>query len=194
MPRQKSTSKKFTRSLEKKRLVHLRQPATKEQRAELRTRGYIVNHKGIILDRPRDKDRKQIPGAKMSIQTGGVIKWTVGQRRDFILGLTTAERKEFEKDPEKLIDRKLKALRESHPKTFKGLKQKPRVKLQWGAYASRMEFSPHEFARKYPLWAKWLKAHGRKFPESVGRVKTAQAKDRLVGLHIVIHVPRRKKK
>jgi len=159
--------------------LHLRRDATKAQRAELKKRGFYTNTRGVIVDSPRNTKRQQIKGAKLTIEKKGVIKWSVKQRRDYIIGFTKKEKKEFALDPKSFEKKKLAELRKTHP-SFKGLKRKPQVRLQWGAYQATKDFSPNVFNSKYLM--KWLP-----------REKEHKI-DKLTGFHIVIHVPRKRKK
>ena len=159
--------------------LHLRRDANKAQRTELKIRGFYTNSRGVIIDGPRDTKRQPIKGAKFQIQKNGVIKWTVKQRQDYIIGFTKKEKKQFALDPEGFVKKKLAELKKSHP-SLKGLKRKPQVRLQWGAYQHTKDFSPTQFGTKY------LTKHAPR--EKMPRL------DKLTGLHIVIHVPRKKGK
>jgi hypothetical protein len=166
--------------------AYLQRSATKEQRAELKARGHRVTDKGVIIDSPRDAERKQISGAKFQIQKGGIIKWSVRQRRDYIVGFTKKEKKDFAKDPQSVIARTLAKLRKENP-SFKGLKRKPQVRLQWGAYQAQKDFSIRQF---FASDTGWRISQAEKKPTK----KNREAYDILVGLHIVIHVPKARKK
>lgn len=164
--------------------LHLRRKADKQQRAELKKRGFYTNSKGVIVDSPRNVKRKQIPGAKFSILKGGVIKWSVKQRRDYIIGMTKKEKKEFALDPKGFVAKKLAELKKTNP-SFKGLKRKPQVRLQWGAYQATKDFVPGRFP--------FSKTDEQLYRIYAGRPRKAD-QDKLTGLHIVIHVPRKRKK
>lgn len=158
--------------------LYLQRKADKEQRVELKRRGFFVTEKGVIIDSPRDTKRKQIPGAKFSIQSDATIKWTVTRRTkktvhirsDYIIGLTKAEKKEFARNPDKLIARKLEELKARNPRLRK--KRDIQVRLQWGAYQATKDFHSGYFTKRY--------GH---VPE---RDKKRVA-DRLTGLHFVVH-------
>lgn len=164
--------------------LHLRRRATKDQRVELKKHGFYTNSKGVIVDSPRNVQRKQIKGAKLDILKNGVIKWSVKQRRDYIIGFTKADKKEFARDPLAFQKKKLAELRKTNP-SFKGLKRKPQVRLQWGAYQATKDFAPGAF----PL-TKTDKQLQRIY---AGRPRKSDV-DKLTGFHIVIHVPRKRKK
>lgn len=159
--------------------LHLRRRATKDQRIKLKKHGFYTNSKGVIVDSPRNVKREQIKGAKFSIQKNGIVKWSVKQRRDYIIGFTKKEKKQFALDPKSFIAKKLAELRKKNP-SFKGLKRKPQVRLQWGAYQHTKDFSPTQFGTQY------LSKHAPR--------EKAPRLDKLTGLHIVIHVPRKKRK
>jgi hypothetical protein len=166
---------------------YLEQKATAKQRKILKERGHRVTDKGVIVDGPRNKYREKIPGSKMSIGKDGTIKWTItkrvkqrdgsykqitASRRDFIVGLTAAEKKEFALDPQAFIDKKLAELKERYPTLAR--RAKIQVRLQWGAYQATKDFSPNVFGPKY--LHKWMpKEQEHKL-------------DKLTGLHFVIHV------
>lgn len=154
----------------KKFPLYLQRPANKSQRAELKKRGFFVTEKGVIVDGPRDAKRKPIKGAKLSIQSDGTIKWSIKDRRDYIVGLTNAEKKEFARDPNALIKRKLTELKSRNP-TLAG-KKKIQVRLQWGAYQATKDFHAGYFTKRY--------GH---VPERDKK----RVQDRLTGLHFVVH-------
>jgi hypothetical protein len=157
--------------------LHLARGAPKETRVALKQRGFFVTKRGVFVDGPRDSRRKPIPGARMRITKDATIVWSVKQRRDYIVGLTKAERKEFAKDPKTFIASKEKELRAKYPSLGK---RKIQTRLQWGAYQATKDFSPTVFSSKYLM--KWLP-----------REKEHKI-DKLTGLHFVIHVPRKKGK
>src|SRR3970040_2614594 len=55
---------------------HYSRRATKRQRAELNAHGFHTTKRAVVIDAPRDRNRKKIPGAKMSVLKGGVVKWS----------------------------------------------------------------------------------------------------------------------
>lgn len=164
--------------------LHLRRAANKEQREQLKKRGFYTNSKGVIVDSPRNVKRQQIKGAKFSIQKDGTIKWSVKQRRDYIIGMTKKEKKAFALDPKGFIATKLAELKKKNP-SFKGLKRKPQVRLQWGAYQATKDFVPGRFP--------FSKTDEQLYRIYAGRPRKGD-QDKLTGLHIVIHVPRKRKK
>jgi hypothetical protein len=155
--------------------------ATKKERAELKAHGFRVTPKGVVVDRPRDKKRKRIPGARISILKGGIVKMTVKQRRDFIVGFTERERSQFALNPDAKSKEVIAALKKSHPSLRKG---KMQVRLQWGSYQATKDFSPTFFTRKY--FTSISPEDIRKY----GKRRAPIRADKLTGLHIVIHVPK----
>lgn len=162
----------------------LERPATKRQREELKAHGFRTTDKGVIVDGPRDRRRNPIKGARVEVLKGGVIKTSVGQRRDFIYGFTRKEKKEFAKDPGAFEKKKLRELEALLPSLKKV--RKKQVRLQWGAYQATKDFAPSYFTAKY---------FASISPEEVRRVGKRRAKpraDKLTGFHVVIHVPKSK--
>lgn len=162
-------------------LVHR---ASAQQRAELKAHGYKTTSKGVAMDGPRDKHRERIPGAKMEIQKGGTVKWSVGQRREYVVGFTAQDKKEFAKDRKAFVALKLAELIASHPQTFKKIRRAPQVRLQWGAYGATKDFSPRMQSTTTNF--NWDK----KRPTKVAR----DTRDRLVGLRIIVHIPKKRKR
>ena len=116
--------------------------------------------------------RKPIPGAKVDILKGGVVRFKKGKREDHIHGFTEAEKKEFAHDPKVYVAQREKAFRAEMKR--RGIKVKDlQVRLQWGAYQATKDFSPNAFTGRYP------------YIES--KVKGAAVLDRMTGLHFVIH-------
>lgn len=157
---------------------HLERAATKQQREEMSERGFRTTKKGVIIDGPRNTKREPIPGAKMSIQKGGVVKWQVKDRSDYIYGMTKKEKKQFAKDPTGFI----REIRERLAKTTPNLrgKRKVQVRLQWGAYQATKDFSPNLFAKRYPNFEELLKSRVKQSPAK-------QKADALVGIHFTVH-------
>lgn len=162
----------------KKFPLYLQKSANKEQRTELKKRGFFVTEKGVIIDSPRDARRKQIKGSKFQILEGGVIKYSTKQRRDYIIGFTKKEKKEFASDPKGFVARKEKEFRKQHPNLK--IRGKLQTRLQWGAYQATKDFTPTSFSNRYP------------YIES--KVKGQAIQDRMTGLHIVVHVTKGKRK
>jgi hypothetical protein len=182
MPRPKST--RHSSKPDREKPLRFKRRVTREQRNELRRHGFKVNKTGIYLDSPRDKTRKKIKGARMSVLRGGIVKWSVGRRRDFIVGFTAKEKKEFARDPEAMVARKEAELIRKHPQTFRRAVSAPRVRLQWGAYQATKDFSPYELDLRYPFLAS----------ERPRKKRDREAKDRLVGLIFITYVKRAKRK
>lgn len=162
---------------------HLIRRADKKTRDDAREHGFHVNHKGVVIDGPRDRKRQPIKGAKISVLRGGVVTTSVKQRRDFIYGFTRAEKKAFADDPAAAEKSILARLRQRFPTLKKS--RKPQVRLQWGAYQATKEFSPSYFTSKYFATVS---------PEEKRRGGKQKRLDKLTGLHIVIHVPTQRKK
>lgn len=158
--------------------LHLQRPADKQTREQLKKRGFFTTEKGVIIDGPRDSKRKPIKGAKLDIQSDGTISWTVTRRtkrrittrKDYIVGFTAKEKKEFAANPNAFVKNKTDELK----KNKKGLqgKGKIQVRLQWGAYQATKDFHQGYFMKQSSGWQdrQHKKLH-----------------DRLTGLHIVIH-------
>lgn len=154
----------------KKFPLYLQRSANESQRRELKKRGFFTTDKGVIIDGPRDARRKPIKGAKLSIQKDGTVKWSVKDRRDYIVGLTRKEKQEFAVNPNALIKRKLEELKRNNPTLAKS--RNIQVRLQWGAYQATKDFHAAAFTKRY------------------GHEPEKQIKDRLTGLHFVIHSKR----
>jgi hypothetical protein len=165
---------------------HLERSANKQQREILKARGHRVTGKGVIVDGPKDLHGEKIPGSKISISKSGTVVWRVNGRRDFIVGLTKEEKREFVRDPDALVSRKWEELKREHPSIANV--RKYQVRLQWGAYRSRKDFSKHEFTRK------------GKSPsvEQLERIYTGKGRkhdeDKLTGLHFTVHLAGTRKK
>lgn len=159
---------------------------------ELQAHGFRTSYaKGktpaVIIDAPRDKRRQKIKGAKVEVLKGGIVKMSVKQRRDIIYGFTKKEKQEFAKDPDGFTKKKLRELSDILPSLRN--KKKKQVRLQWGAYQGQKDFAP-------TYWSKF--GSGQYFNAQTPEMKRVKAKgklkDRLTGLHIVIHVPKSKQK
>lgn len=156
---------------------------SKETRDELRKHGFRTTKSGVVIDGPRNNKREKIPGSKIEVLRGGVVKTSVGRRRDFIYGFTKSEKKAFAEDTGAFIKKKTAELRKKYPllKHSRNLQ----IRLQWGAYQATKNFSPNYFTKEYLL----------KFMTKAGQIdKTHRKIDALTGIHIVVHVPRAKKK
>jgi len=154
-------------------------PADKETRANLKKRGFVVSKKGVLIDKPRDGKRELIKGVKTTITKDGIVKFSAGQRSDYIIGLTRKEKKEYAQNPELITKQILERLKAQFP-TVKKSKSR-QVRLQWGIFRGNKTFSGSHFSKKY---------FEQKSPDSVrkvGRKKAKQKIDNLTGLHFVIH-------
>ncbi len=157
--------------------LYLQRPVKSESnREELKKRGFVVTEKGVVVDGPRDAHRQPIKGTRVSIGKGGVVKFAIKRRRDFIVGFTAAEKKEFAKDPDAFTKKKLAELSKSNPSL--GRAKRPQVRLQWGAYQATKDFTTTYFSKRY------FAAQGTNAEKKI---------DKLTGLHIVIHIPRERK-
>lgn len=163
-----------------KKIEHLHRPATKKQRQDLKRAGFHTTDKGVIIDGPRNVDRKPISGSKLEIQKDGIIKWSTKQRRDLTVGLSTKEKKIFVQNPKSYIQNLLEKLRKTHP-SLKKAGDKIQVRLQWGAYQATKDFSPTQFTKAYPFL---LERRSTKAKSAV--------MDRLTGIHIVYHTKGKK--
>lgn len=156
-------------------------PAGKKTRDLLKSRGFHTTKKGVVIDAPRDSRREKIKGAKMSILKDGTVKWTVGQRRDFIYGMTKKEKKEFAKNPDLFTKKILHRLRETNP-TLKRIKpSRIQSRLQWGAFQATKDFSPRYFTKQY---------FADISPEDKTKGRRTKRLDKLTGLHFVVHIPK----
>lgn len=153
--------------------LHLLRPANKTQRDELKRRGFFVTEKGVIIDGPRDANRQPISGAKLTIsKTGDMIFISKNKRKDFISGFTKEDKKEFAKDPNTFIARRVEELKKKYP-TLRNAKT-IQVRIQWGAYQATKDFYPGYFTRI---------GSGKDEIEKINK----KQKDKLTGLHIVAH-------
>jgi hypothetical protein len=157
--------------------LYLQRPVeNKSTRDELKRRGFFVTEKGVIVDGPRNVHRQPIKGSRVRVSKNGTVVFSNKRRRDFIVGFTPAEKKEFAKDPDKFTKKKLDELRKSNP-SLRRVKR-PQVRLQWGAYQATKDFTANYFSKQY----------------FAARRRTQEKKiDKLTGLHIVIHIPRERK-
>jgi hypothetical protein len=163
--------------------LHLQKKADKKQRAELKEHGFFTTEKGVIIDGPRSADRQPIKGTRFAIHKGGVVSFTNKKktakgeyiRRDYVAGFTAKEKKEFAKNPAAFMKKKEAELK----KSLRGLmgKKKIQVRLQWGAYQATKDFHPAYFTKRYQ------ELPARDFK---------RVKDRLTGMHIVVHERKRK--
>lgn len=164
---------------------HYTKPATKAQRELLKKKGFFTTKKGVVIDGPRDAHRQKIKGSRFEILSDGTIKFSIKQRRDYIVGLTAKEKKQFAADPHLFTQSIVKRLREKYP-SLKGTR--PEVRLQWGAFQGTKGFSPHYFSKMY--FAAISPEEQREQP----RGKRKPRLDKLTGIHVVIHIPKKKAK
>ena len=160
--------------------LDLQKPANKAQKKELRKRGFFTTDKGVVVDGPRDSRRRPVKARRFAvIGKGEGVKWTVNGRRDYIIGLTPAERKAFAADPKVFLKAHRKMMRETYPDFRKA--RDIQVRLQWGAYQATKDFAPSMFWTSDTLGREQkLMKHGKT--------------DKLTGLHYVIHLPRKQRK
>lgn len=139
------------------------------KRKILKSKGYTVTARGVILDAPRTPLGKRLKGARMTVLKGGVVKESVGSRRDYIIGLTKKQRREFARDPSKYAKQlfsksKSKAIRKS---------KKQYIRLQWGAYSGRIDYK--------------LENLGSYFLDERGKIKGHLIKN-LTGIRLITYV------
>lgn len=177
-----TSSRAVSRAYRKfQRTKEMARPVSKKQAAEFKEHGFYVSGKNVIIDGPRDKRRKQIKGARVTPLSGGVVKTSTKQRRDFVYGFTKKEKKEFAKNPELVTKQILAQLRKRFPSLRKARKIQER--LQWGSYQATKDFAPSYFTARY---------FSTTSPEEIrrkGKRRAAPRVDKLTGLHFVIHVP-----
>jgi hypothetical protein len=152
---------------------------------EAKRHGFRVVDKRIVVDGPRDNKRRPIKGATVEVLKGGIVKTSAGQRRDYIIGFTKKERQDFAAFPDAFIENKLIVLKRIFPSLRAS--RKPQIRIQWGAYQATKDFSPNYFTAKYFATIS---------PEEKRRHKPGKREpraDKLTGLHIVVHVPKKKK-
>lgn len=195
MARQRRSSKSNSTTAAKSRkprippdLLHKVPGKTKAERAanikEYKQRGFRVEKDSVVVDGPRDSRRKKIKGSRVRVIGKGVVQTSVGQRRDYIIGFTKKEKQDFAAFPEPFIENKLLQLE----KIFPSLRHRRnrQVRLQWGAYQATKDFAGNYFTAKYFATVS---------PEDKRRdgKKAGPRADKLTGLHIVVHIPKKKK-
>lgn len=161
--------------------LDLQKPATKEQRKNLKKRGFFTTHKGLVVDGPRDSRRKPVKARRFRVLgDGSGVKWTVNGRRDYIIGLTREERIAFALDPAGFLYLHREFMKQTYS-DFRNARD-IQVRLQWGAYQATKDFDPSMFYKGGDTLKKEQKL-------------MAQGKtDKLTGLHYVIHLPRKKRR
>jgi hypothetical protein len=156
----------------------------KKTAAKLKERGFMVEGRKVVIDVPRDRNRKKIRGAKMDVLKDGTVKYAVKQRRDYIVGMTKTERKAFAKNPELVTQQILKRLRDANPTLKKMRPSRIQTRLQWGAFQATKDYSPSYFTKHYfATISPEDRREGRKNPRL----------DKLTGLHFVVHIPQKRK-
>lgn len=146
-----------------------------EKKKILKDKGYTVTTKGVILDAPRTALGKRLKGSRMSVLKGGVIKETIKDRRDYIIGLNKNQRREFAKDPKRLVKELLK--HSKSPALRKTKKQY--IRLQWGAYSGRIDYKLENLAQY--------------FLDEKGKIKGHLIKN-LTGIRVITYVEKTKRK
>lgn len=165
---------------------HYSHRASKSQRETLKDRGFHTTKNSVVIDGPRDSHRKKISGAKMSIQKDGIVKWSVGQRRDYVYGFTSDEKKAFANDPALFTRNVLARLRKKNPTLKRVPPSRIQTRLQWGAFQASKDFSPNYFTRN-------IKSAGASPEDKSGKGNEKRALDKLTGLHFVVHIPVKRK-
>lgn len=166
-------------------------PVSSREARLLKEHGFHVSKHGALIDSPRkraydDPKRGKVPGARFKVQDDGTVKFSTKQRRDYVVGFTKQEKKDFDSNPKETIDRILARLRKKNAELKRS--RKVQTRLQWGAFESRKDFSPLSYVKKLDTMRKiatWLR---RKYGP---RVKTPL--DNLTGVHFVIHTQKTKR-
>jgi hypothetical protein len=183
----KIAAKRAARERQHRTLKEMERLAPARLRSEFKQHGFQTTPKGVLVDGPRNTRRDPLPGARVELHKGGVVKTRVGQRVDFIYGLTKAEKKRFLRDPEAMEKEIRERLRKMFPTLRKVKPSKIESRLQWGAYQATKEFAPSYFTAKYFATVS---------PEDVRKVGKKRAKpraDKLTGFHFVVHIPKASK-
>lgn len=160
---------------------HYSHKVNRRERSILKERGFFIGKRGVVVDGPRDVRRRPVKGSKFDVLKDGTVKWSVGQRRDFIYGFTAKEKKEFAKNPELFTQKILKRLREKNPTLKREKLSRIQKRLQWGAFQATKDFSPSFFTTKYLIETS---------PEDKRKGIRKKRIDRLTGLHFVVHIPK----
>lgn len=158
---------------------------TKRQAEQLRERGFHVSKRGVAVDAPRDAQRKKIKGARVRVTKDATVVWSVGQRRDYIVGLTKKEKKAFAENPELVTKQILARLRKKNKTLARFKPSKIQKRLQWGAFQATKDFSYSYFNKNY---------FATPSPEDRRAKKKTPRLDKLTGLHFVVHLPTPKRK
>lgn len=157
--------------------------ASKKTRDLLATKGFHVTKRGVVIDSPRDVRGNKVKQTRFRVSSSGTVVFENHDRRDYVVGLTDDERKEFSKFPDRVLARKRQELIDEFPTVRKHVRSL-KVRLQWGAFQGTKAFSPTYFSRDY-LLAISPEDQRKKYPRSKQR-----RIDKLTGFHFVIHVTR----
>lgn len=166
------------RDAERRSESSVERAAPKRTRDDFRRHGYPTTKGGVLADGPRDARGNPLPGARTELYRGGIVKQSIDQRRDFIVGFTPAEKRQFAKNPDAFVAAKLAELEARFPLLRN--RRHRQVRLQWGAYRATKDFSPTAFDRRY----------FEGFFEHIKGKPRKKRIDALTGLHIVVHVPK----
>lgn len=148
---------------------------TPKTRDDLAAKGFQVTRKGVILDAPRTPLGKRLKGARVSVLKNGIIKESVGDRRDYIIGLDKKQRRAFALDPKKFLKDLQDKTRSKNIKKFK----KHYIRLQWGAFSGRIDYKIENLADY--------------FLDDKGKLKRGLLKN-LTGIRIITYDETKKRK
>ena len=154
----------------------------------LRDKGFYVSKKKspvVVVDVPRNVHREKIPHTHFSVLKSGIVKFTNTERRDFIIGFTKEEKREFANNPGEFTARKVAEFKRDYPQYARYVKPAS-IRLQWGAFQATKQFAPSYFTQTY--FASISSEETRK----VKKGKRKPRIDKLTGLHITIFVPQKK--
>lgn len=141
----------------------------------LKEKGYTVTTKGVILDAPRTALGKRLKGSRMTVLKGGIVKESVRERRDYIIGMDKKQRRKFAVDPKSFVKELLKHAKS--PALRKSKKQY--IRLQWGAFSGRIDYKLENLADY--------------FLDEKGKIKGRLIKN-LTGIRIITYVEKTKKR
>lgn len=169
---------------------HYGHDVTRERAKELKKHGFYVNLRKrkplVVVDVPRNVHREKIPHTKFSVLKGGIVQFKNTERRDFIIGFTNDERKQFADSPGDFVKRKVAEFKSDHPQYARYIKPSS-IRLQWGAFQGTKQFAPSYFTKSY---------FSTISPEEAREVPARKRKpriDKLTGIHITIFVPAKSK-
>lgn len=163
---------------------------SREDARLLKRHGFHISKYGALIDSPRkrakvDPTRAPLP-ARFSVQESGTVKFSYKSRRDYIVGFTKKERKEFAKNPNKTLDNILARLRKKN-KDLRG-RRNIQTRLQWGAFEARKDFAPISFSQKLKSMDRIATMLRKKYGP-----KVITPLDNLTGVHFVVHVQSKRK-